>query len=160
MNNISGFIQPTMFQQPSVVGIMPQSMPIVATAGGRSDILTMAVVSAVVVIVLFVIYRNMTYNNIQKEESEESEELFKRDRFEGDQSGMDPLTKCGWEVRISPTCPWCVKQKQILSQYFPTFKNIYTDRPAEAVPTWVNSKTGQKVPGMQTHEKLLEMAKC
>lgn len=154
MNNISGFIQPSVYAQPSVVSLMQPSMPVIS-AGGRSDIMTIALVSAIVVVVLFIIYRHITNNNIM---GEEESDQFKRDRETFD--NMDPLTRCGWEVRVSPTCPYCVKQKQILSHHFPTFKNIFTDKPAEVVPTWVNTKTNQKIPGMQTYEKLLAMAKC
>ena len=150
MNNIAGFIQPSIFPQPNVVSIMPSSVPMVS-AGGRSDILTIAVVSTVVVIVLFMIYKNMSFgsNSLIDDDVEE----FKQ------KENVDPLTKCGWEVIISPTCPWCVKQKQILDQHFPTFKNIYTDKPADAVPLWVN-KNGNKIPGFQTYEKLMSMANC
>ena len=160
MNNIAGFIQPSMFQQPSVMGIMPSPVPIV-TAGGKSDILTIAVVAVVVVVVLFVLYRNVQFN-IGTEESEEfkqervNQEKIKQENFED----IDPLTKCGWEVIVSPTCPWCIKQKEVLSKHFPLFKNIFTDKPAEAVPMWVNNKTGDTIPGFQTYEKLLNMIKC
>lgn len=158
MNNIAGFIQPSVFAQPNVVGLMPQSMPIIAT-GGRSDILTIVLVSGIVVVILFIAYRNMSSSNI-KEEEEDIEEFKKvRERFENTEN-MDPLTKCGWEVYVSPTCPYCVRQKQILEHHFPTFKNIFTDKPAEVVPTWYNTKTHAKVLGMQTYDKLLSMAKC
>lgn len=158
MNNIAGFIQPSVFSQPSVVGIMPSSMPIVAT-GGRSDIMTMAMVAAIVVVVLFIIYRNMSSTNITDPEG--GSEDFKRSHFDNEpKTEMDPLTKCGWEVIVSPTCPYCVRQKQILAHHFPTFKNIYDNKPAEVVPTWVNTKTGRKMPGMQTYEQLLAMTNC
>lgn len=156
MNNIAGFIQPTVFPQPSVVGIMPQTMPFMATAGGRSDIITIAIVSAIVVVVMFIIYKNMLYKNIDDEEIED----FTIDNFKNNlitEPEMDPLTRNGWEVRVSPSCPYCIKQKEILSQYFPTFKNIFTDRPANVVPTWVNSRTGKEVPGMLQYEDLLQL---
>ncbi len=93
--------------------------------------------------------------------------MFRCDKFEPavvmeppPQDLTDPLTKCGWEVYVTPTCPYCIKQREILSQHFPTFKNIFTDRPVQAVPTWYNVNTKQSIPGMQSYEKLLEMAKC
>lgn len=152
MNNIAGFIQPSVYSQPSVVGIMPQSMPIVAT-GGRSDIMTMAVVATIVVIVLFILYKNMAKTGVDAEDTTDD---FKSN-FEED---IDPLSKCGWEVIMSPSCPYCIRQKQILERHFPKFDKIFTDKPAEAVPTWVNTKTGKRIPGMQTYDRLLSMARC
>lgn len=73
---------------------------------------------------------------------------------------MDKLTYCGWEIYVSPTCPYCVKQKAILAKHFPGFNSIYTDRPAEVVPTWHNVLTGEKKLGMQTYEQLLDMINC
>ena len=150
MNNIAGFIQPS-------VDSVTSSMPVVAT-GGKTINMKMAMIAAIVVVVLFIIYRNMSPTNITDSDDGVAEG-FKRSHF-GSTEQMDPLTKCGWEVIVSPTCPYCVKQKQILSQHFPTFKNIHTDKPAEVVPTWHNTKTGKKVLGMQTYEELLAMTKC
>lgn len=72
---------------------------------------------------------------------------------------VDPLTEKGWEVIVSDRCPYCIKQREILTAHFPTFKNIFNDKPANVVPTWRNTKTGQELPGMMTYEKLLDLIK-
>jgi hypothetical protein len=69
----------------------------------------------------------------------------------------DPLTAGGWEVIVSDSCPYCIKQKEILAQHFPTFKNIFNNKPANVVPTWRNTKTGQEIPGMLPYETLLQL---
>lgn len=166
MNNISGFIQPSMFSQPSVLGIVPQSMPMpmpmpmpVITSGGRVDIMTIVIISTVVVMVLFLLYRNMSISITDKDDDSELSESFKKSHFDNDNNN-DPLSKCGWEVVVSETCPYCVQQKQILSTHFPNFKNISTNKPVEAVPTWINNKTGQMLPGLKTYDALMEMIIC
>lgn len=69
----------------------------------------------------------------------------------------DPLTANGWEVIVSDSCPYCIKQKEILAQHFPTFKNIFNNKPTNVVPTWRNTKTGQEIPGMLSYETLLQL---
>lgn len=163
MNNISGFIQPSVYAPPSVVSVMPQSMPMsvpmpipvpMVSSGGRSDIATIVIITIIVVIILFVMYRHVKFVNM--EFTDEEIESFRRVN-EHFISSSDPLSKCGWEVRISETCPWCIKQKAILAENFPGFTNIYSDRPAQVIPTWINSKTGEVIEGMQPLERLQQM---
>lgn len=160
MNNISGFIQPSMFAQPSMVGIVQPPMPIIS-AGGRSDIMTIALVSAIVVVILFIVYRNMSYNRAVTSEEEEDVETFKQ----REQNVVEPfhiidgLTQCGWKVVVSQTCPYCIKQKEILNQYFPTFNNFDYTTPMPSVPTWINTKTNDIKQGLQSYDTLLNMAK-
>lgn len=152
MNNITGFIQPNMYAQP-LMPMMQQPMGIIS-AGGGSDITTMVMVSVMVVVILFIIYRHMSTSNIYEEESEMFR--YKREPFQD----IDSLEKCGWEVYVSPSCPYCVRQKAILVEHFPNFKSMYTDKPAEVVPTWYNTKTKETKLGMQTLESLKNMVKC
>lgn len=76
------------------------------------------------------------------------------------EESRDKLEQCGWELYISMTCPYCIKQKNILTQNFPKFTKIYTDKPVNVVPTWYNTKTKQKREGLQTYEDLLNMIVC
>lgn len=153
MNDITSYIQPLRFQSPNMNGYMPVQMPFLQSIG-RNEIMTIVMISAIVVIVLFIVYKNLNYKNVVG--GEEDSESFKNEHYQD----MDPLTKCGWEVYVTNTCPYCVKQKQILNEHYPTFNNIYTDRPVTAVPTWYNTKTQETKTGMQTYESLLAMTKC
>jgi len=177
MNNITNFIQPVEDIQPSAVDIAPQfntidnishPIPMVATtASGETDSYIIIGISVLIAILLmYIIYKYIytdkaSFENFianekiaaAREKFAAREKLASREKLDE----IDPLTRCGWEVRVSPTCPYCIQQKNILAEYFPTFKNIFTDKPAEVVPTWVNNITGVTMPGMQTHEQLLKM---
>lgn len=145
--NIASYIQPVSpFMQPPISFIPSNNV-------SRSEITTMVVISAMVVIILFILYKHMMYSNIVEDEGDNFKSKFENETVDG-------LTKCGWEVYVSPSCPYCIRQKAILSEFFPNFKNIYTDRPAEVVPTWFNTKTQEKKPGMQPVEVLNMMARC
>jgi hypothetical protein len=140
----------------SDVNTTPLSVP--SATGGvfnnkNNNMIIVAIIVAVIII--FFIYKSKLF----QVENYKGIDNFKMDNIEN-LDDVDPLTKCGWEVYVSPTCPYCVRQKSILSKHFPTFKNIFTDKPTDVVPTWYNVKTKQKIPGMQSYEKLLEMTKC
>jgi hypothetical protein len=85
--------------------------------------------------------------------------LLRKDSFESfDQ--VDPLTKCGWIVYVRSGCPWCTRQREILTSEFPSFKGFVENGPVQGVPTWYNTKTNQSVSGMQVADRLRQMAKC
>lgn len=71
----------------------------------------------------------------------------------------DELSNCGWEVHVLKSCPYCVKQKEVLNKYFPNFTKIHEnkDPTIPAVPAWKNSKTGEIRLGLQTYENIKEM---
>lgn len=213
MNNISGYIQPTMYAPQGVMGVMPQMIPQImqqpapqiipiVTNGGRSDITMIIVVSVIIIMVIFMMYNQMEYSEDYELEKGKKTESFENndsvcELIDGDYQcdkchrnckryckychrclncilndtnhnvtnivdveDIDLLSNCGWELYISLTCPYCIKQKHILDQYFPKFNKIFTDKPVSVVPTWYNTITNQTIPGMQTYESLIQMTKC
>lgn len=152
MNNISGYIQPNIYPSP-IVGIVQPAMPI-TSSGNYTDMMTTVMITVIIIIVLFVIYKNMNNKNDESEEYESFSSNYNYHEL------LDDLTKCGWLVVMSPACHYCIKQKEILKEYFPLFNNINYDLPVNAVPTWINIKTKKIVPGLQTYDKLLKMANC
>lgn len=153
--NISDFIRP-MERENDYDDYGEKSMYKTGRAEFTVSMYTIIIAAAFVALILFILYRSMFFTGMtgstERMESFEDTKPFIED--------VDKLTKCGWEVHVRPTCPYCIRQKSILEQHFPKFKNIFEDRPAEVVPTWYNTKTGQKIPGMQTPEKLSQMASC
>lgn len=74
----------------------------------------------------------------------------------------NPLRDCGWEVYVLDSCPYCVKQKSILTEHFPNFRDIYknNDPNIPAVPAWKNKNTDELRLGLQSYEELQKMIAC
>lgn len=75
-------------------------------------------------------------------------------------NSIDPLEKCGWEVYLTKTCPYCVKQLKVLKEHFPNFNGYYYNKKSDVVPTWYNKSTNIKSPGFKDYKKLLSMINC
>ena len=75
-------------------------------------------------------------------------------------NSIDPLEKCGWEVYLTKTCPYCVKQLKVLKEHFPNFNSYYYNKKSDVVPTWYNKITNIKSPGFKDYNKLLSMINC
>lgn len=156
MNNIAGFIQPT-YSPPNVLGIIQPS----SFSSGGSDLTLMVIVSVLVVIVLFVIYKHMKYYSITENEPivKKSVETF---------VGPDGLTKCGWQVIVADYCGFCKEQKRILQENYPSFTNFDDSQKAvsttNGVPTWRrydnNGWIIDERAGLQSLEKLKLMERC
>lgn len=160
MNNISEYIQPTISEDTTMIGSgYDKTGGAIGDRLAKLNLFNIIIIGMGVIVIVIIIFKLMTvfsYKKVVCETFEPPQQVSEAPIVED----FDPLTKCGWEVVISPTCPYCIRQKAILNEYFPKFNSFYTDRPVEAVPTWINTKTGQKVPGMQTVESLQRMAAC
>jgi hypothetical protein len=63
-----------------------------------------------------------------------------------------------WKVYVTPTCPFCVRQRLVLSEHFPNFNNF--EPPGQninGVPTWENLMTKKQIPGFKDYNGLLNM---
>jgi thiol-disulfide isomerase/thioredoxin len=73
------------------------------------------------------------------------------------------LVQTGWVMYASEWCGYCKQQIDILKTFSPAFVNdkrnvIYNAKDVSVFPTWINKKTNDKKLGLQTLEKLREMA--
>lgn len=151
MNNpydISRFIQPYIPQQIAQPVVVPMPQPVMGSfMPTQTDTIGMVLMILGVLVVIFFIHKYICI-------STEPTEPVVVDTYI---PMPDPLGDKGWEVIVTDTCPYCVKQKKILQEYFPTFKNIFNNKSANVVPTWRNTKTGEVVEGMLSYERLLSL---
>jgi len=156
MNNISGYIQPNSIPVREMnngsMNYMPDNRGTYSMSDDVKRNSIMIVSILLIIIIIIIIYMIIKYKDTKKSSTGTS-------TFESFQN-IDKLTECGWEVYVTDTCPYCIKQKDILTQYFPKFDKIYTDKPANAVPTWYNVNTKETKVGLQSYESLLSMIKC
>lgn len=65
----------------------------------------------------------------------------------------------GWVLYYTPSCPFCVKQLDEFGWKSNLLNKINCEEKncpdIEAYPTWVNKKTGEKIEGVATSDKLL-----
>jgi glutaredoxin len=107
-----------------------------------------ALVTIFLIVIVIIIWRNKKYDTF--------EPVIINDN---DNDNNDSLTNMGWIVYMTPTCPFCKQQKNILNEYFPNFKNIKYDGDVSVVPTWYNINTQEYKYGLLDYDKLLELVK-
>ena len=124
---------------------------------------SVVLISMSVVIILFIIYKHISYNNIDSInyiDPVDTDILESIDQYKNNNQMSDPLSNSGWVVFVSNGCHFCTQQKEVLKTLFPYFTNFFENNngAARVVPTWVNTRTGQVVPGFQSVESLRKMA--
>ena len=77
------------------------------------------------------------------------------------------LQSAGWFVYLSPTCPHCKRQLEVLGGSYALSTQCGSPNPnpsapvpcseIKAFPTWYNTKSGKSVKGMRTVSQLEEM---
>jgi hypothetical protein len=152
--DISRYIQP---YNPPPIFRPYQSLPI--PQNNHYDGVYMIGLATIIVGVIYIIYKYYINNNISKfytdsgsdSDSDSDSDIKKMNR-------VDHLTNCGWELYASKSCHWCSKQIDILNTHFPNFRNVYYDKPVEAVPTWYNPGLDKTVTGFQTYDQLMKLS--
>lgn len=178
--DISRFIQPTYaVQQPVVMPVQQPVYPMIGSSGfssNKEELITIVLIIIGIIITIYIAQKYIFTNNNIINQTDQTQDNYITNQTDQIQNNYinpsmppkrqsDPLGDAGWEVIVTDTCPFCIKQKEVLNKYFPNFKNIYNNKPASVVPTWVNSKCFDKnnpteklkIQGYQDYQKLINM---
>ena len=125
----------------------------------NEKIIIYAIMIAIIIIVVYMLINNNNKSDMTKLREHNISRRQERMLENKLESLIDPLEKQGWVVYLSRSCPYCVRQVDMLNKEFPNFHNKHYDVPTDVVPKWVNTITGEVKPGMQSLDILKHMAK-